>query len=662
MSSGSSGTPRVSLTSNSGTSSPRGVPTSFPSSLQPRPPSLLSQASSASDSSQWTDDLPVCVLSGVGYATNQIYRKDGFRTPLHEFEDRSIRVVLDQDTYLYGVFDGHEGSLASDFASQRMPAEILLGQLQGKTDDDDVKAVLHQAFHAVDRGFFDSLDDKLAERAKLLMSLPEDLSDLHLRDEAFEKYPELVNRVETLDAEIRGGTSAVVALVFNNRLYVANAGNSRALLCRTDPEEEGGTLRVFQLSVDHNLNNEEECKRLGDIGIDVESLREVSDLTHTRSIGDFHVKGGYRERTELQSASREPVIVEPEIHGGIEIDSNARFLILMSDGLYNALAEATGTSTPNADIAARVAEEFSNQLTLNGVSQAVVDYVVRTHHDYYIETRSNNQSKNSVGGDLEVLSNTPLAPRTRDDITLLVRNFNYPMPRGVGVSSPASTPSSSTSSIIGATSGAPPPTSAHGKRQGVPLQKIKLPNVSPMSKDSSTTPTPRPDSNPATPTSPTNMFTPSDKSTAPTPPSSLPFNAPNGDGNAQQQSQLIRKQSSRSTTTASVESGVSTQSGEGSPTGSRRRHLFSLPRQRGGGLDLDEDGRIEPYVDFAPFYLLIERIEQERHLEEDSPNAGAGEMTNGHLSAGSGDSFPNTPDADGFVWVPKSPKDDQSQA
>ena len=56
------------------------------------------------------------------------------------------------------------------------------------------------------------------------------------------------------------------------------------------------------------------------------------------------------------------------------------------------------------------------------------------------------------------------------------------MPRGVGVSSPASTPSSSTSSIIGATSGAPPPTSAHGKRQGVPLQKIKLPNVSPMSK------------------------------------------------------------------------------------------------------------------------------------------------------------------------------------
>ena len=57
---------------------------------------------------------------------------------------------------------------------------------------------------------------------------------------------------------------------------------------------------------------------------------------------------GYRERRELRPASKEPVIVEPEIHGGIEIDSNTRFLILMSDGLYNALAEATGTATPNA--------------------------------------------------------------------------------------------------------------------------------------------------------------------------------------------------------------------------------------------------------------------------------------------------------------------------
>ncbi len=38
----------------------------------------------------WTDDLPVCHQSGVGFATNQIYREDGFRREEHDFEDRSI--------------------------------------------------------------------------------------------------------------------------------------------------------------------------------------------------------------------------------------------------------------------------------------------------------------------------------------------------------------------------------------------------------------------------------------------------------------------------------------------------------------------------------------------------------------------------------------------
>lgn len=46
--------------------------------------------------------------------------------------------------YLYGVFDGHDGSRASNFAAQRMPAELVLGQLQGKQTDEEVKEVLHQ--------------------------------------------------------------------------------------------------------------------------------------------------------------------------------------------------------------------------------------------------------------------------------------------------------------------------------------------------------------------------------------------------------------------------------------------------------------------------------------------------------------------------------------
>ena len=44
--------------------------------------------------------------------------------------------------FLYGVFDGHDGSKVSKFAAQRMPAELLLGQLPRRNTDNDTKAVL----------------------------------------------------------------------------------------------------------------------------------------------------------------------------------------------------------------------------------------------------------------------------------------------------------------------------------------------------------------------------------------------------------------------------------------------------------------------------------------------------------------------------------------
>lgn len=59
----------------------------------------------------------------------------------------------------------------ADFAAQRMPAEILLGQLNDKTKTE--KEILREAFLAVERSYFESIDDLLAERANLLIELPE---------------------------------------------------------------------------------------------------------------------------------------------------------------------------------------------------------------------------------------------------------------------------------------------------------------------------------------------------------------------------------------------------------------------------------------------------------------------------------------------------------
>ncbi|EFN64766.1 Mitogen-activated protein kinase kinase kinase 7-interacting protein 1 [Camponotus floridanus] len=354
----------------------------------------------------WTDDLPVCKQSGVGFSTNQIYRESGYRQEEHPFEDRSFHCRYDDSTFLYAVFDGHEGTKAANFAMQRVAAEILLGQLNGKSSDEEVKEVLRQAFIAVEKGYLESIGDLLAERASLQFDLPDGLNSY----ETYQKFPDLVNKLNALNCELSAGTSAVVALVYRGKLYVANVGDSRALLCKTDSNQ---VLRVVQLSVDHDLRNEDELLRLSQLGLDVESIRQGSHLgnqENTRCLGNYLVKGGYREFEELAASIAEPIIAEPEIHGSIELDDSCRFLLLMSRGLYKSLEEATGTDQVNKELALIAVEQFRVQSTLTGVAQAVVDKVVRIHHDVNM---SNTQ-------------NTMITSK-RDDITLLVRNFNFPL-------------------------------------------------------------------------------------------------------------------------------------------------------------------------------------------------------------------------------------------
>lgn len=93
-------------------------------------------------SKSWTDDLPVCGLTGAGFTTNQLYRQDGSRHELHKFNDRSFHCRIDELTSIYGVFSGQEGANVAQAALQRVAAEILLGQLTNKSSEDEVRDVL----------------------------------------------------------------------------------------------------------------------------------------------------------------------------------------------------------------------------------------------------------------------------------------------------------------------------------------------------------------------------------------------------------------------------------------------------------------------------------------------------------------------------------------
>ncbi|XP_069545660.1 TGF-beta-activated kinase 1 and MAP3K7-binding protein 1 isoform X5 [Brachyistius frenatus] len=315
----------------------------------------------------WTDDLPLCQLCGVGTAPNCVYGSDGKGTQSHPNEDGHLRFRGEDDSFLYGVFNGYDGSRVASFASQCLTAELLLGQLKSSRTDNDVRKILTQ-------------NQKVQERLK------------------------------ELEQEVSGGATAVVALILNNKLYIANVGTNRVLLCKSSSD---GQNQVLQIGRPHSTDNEDELQRLAALGVDSARVRQAGQIagqSSTRRLGDYRVKFNYNEIDLLSAAKTRPVVAEPEIHGSQTVDGVTGFLLLMSEGLINALESAHGPEQANQEIVAMVAAELALQTSLEAVAQSVVERVKRLHHDVFVSGRQR----------------ATYCSR-HEDMTLLIRTLNYPM-------------------------------------------------------------------------------------------------------------------------------------------------------------------------------------------------------------------------------------------
>ncbi|KAJ7388205.1 hypothetical protein OS493_039233, partial [Desmophyllum pertusum] len=115
----------------------------------------------------------------------------------------------------------------------------------------------------------------------------------------------------------KDGSTAVTALVVDDVLYVANLGDSRALLCRCG---DNGKTSVVSLSKDHSPSQYEERMRIQKAGGTVREGRVLGVLEVSRSIGDGRFK-------------RCGVSCVPDVMR-CTLTDNDRFLLLACDGLW----------------------------------------------------------------------------------------------------------------------------------------------------------------------------------------------------------------------------------------------------------------------------------------------------------------------------------------
>ncbi|TKW25778.1 hypothetical protein SEVIR_3G141300v4 [Setaria viridis] len=134
------------------------------------------------------------------------------------------------------------------------------------------------------------------------------------------------------------GSTAVVAVVGQRRIVVANCGDSRAVLSR------GGV--AVPLSTDHKPDRPDELQRVEAAGgrvINWNGYRVLGVLATSRSIGDYYLKPY--------------VSAEPEVTVVDRTDQD-EFLILASDGLWDVVSNEVACKIARNCLSGRAASKF----------------------------------------------------------------------------------------------------------------------------------------------------------------------------------------------------------------------------------------------------------------------------------------------------------------
>ncbi|KAL0533556.1 hypothetical protein IC582_027591 [Cucumis melo] len=175
----------------------------------------------------------------------------------------------------FGVFDGHGGVKAAEFAANNLEKNVLNEiERMGDNETDFEQAIKH--------GYLTTDSDFLKE-------------------------------------DQRGGSCCVTALIKKGNLVISNAGDCRAVLSSQGVAEA--------ITSDHRPSREDERHRIESTGGYVDLCNGIwrvqGSLAVTRGIGDAHLK--------------QWVIAEPETRA-IRIEPRHEFLILASDGLWETVS------------------------------------------------------------------------------------------------------------------------------------------------------------------------------------------------------------------------------------------------------------------------------------------------------------------------------------
>ncbi|KAG5563009.1 hypothetical protein RHGRI_005677 [Rhododendron griersonianum] len=261
---------------------------------------------------------------------------------------------LDDSTSFFGVYDGHGGKVVAKFCAKYLHQQVLK---QEAYSAGDIGTSVQKAFFRMDemmrgqRGWRELavLGDKINKFTGMIEGLiwsPRSGDGNDQVDEwAFEEGPH---------SDFSGPTSgctACVAIVRNNQLLVANAGDSRCVISRKG--------QAYNLSRDHKPDLEAERERILKAGGFIHAGRVNGSLNLSRAIGDMEFK-----QNKFLPAEKQIVTANPDINT-VELCGDDDFMVLACDGIWDCMS--------SQQLVDFVHEQLNVESKLSAVCERVLD-------------------------------------------------------------------------------------------------------------------------------------------------------------------------------------------------------------------------------------------------------------------------------------------------
>ncbi|KAL4577724.1 hypothetical protein LXL04_013837 [Taraxacum kok-saghyz] len=275
--------------------------------------------------------------------------------------------LLDSGPYgtFIGVYDGHGGPETSRYVNNHLFQNLKRFTTEQNSMSVDV---IRKAFHATEEGFLSIVAKQWTVKPQLAAV----------------------------------GTCCLAGVICNGTLYIANAGDSRAVLGRT--AKSTGEAIAIQLSMEHNASIESVRQELHSLHPDDPQIvvlkhnvwRVKGIIQISKSIGDVYLKKAEFNREPLYAKFRlrdpikRPILSADPSISVYEILPNDQFIIFASDGLWEHLSNQDAVDIvqnhPRNGIAKRLVktalQEAAKKREMRYTDLKKIDRGVRRHfHD-----------------------------------------------------------------------------------------------------------------------------------------------------------------------------------------------------------------------------------------------------------------------------------------